>query len=237
MEDEAVAAGRVLGAMEAAANGLNLVILDACRNNPYSRRFRGSSLEGLAAPTQTARGSLIAYATSPNSVAEDGTGRNGLYTKHLLRFMREPGLGVEEMFKQVRIAVRRESGGRQTPWESSSLEGDFSFTVAASGAVPEPVASDAEAQRLAAERQRVAAERRRLAEERELLAEQRRLAEERRQLEEQQREAAAEAERRRRELQPGRRFRDCPECPEMVVVAAGSFMMGSPASEEGRWGS
>ena len=222
VEDEAVSAGRVLGAMEAAGNGLNLVILDACRNNPYSRGFRGRSAQGLAVPAQSAKGSLIAYATSPNAVAEDGTGRNGLYTKHLLRYMQEPGLGVEEMFKKVRIAVERESGGAQTPWELSSLTGDFSFTLASTTG---PGVFDADAQRLAEERQRVAAERRRLEAERQLLAEQRRLAEER-----QRQEEAA----RRGEKEPGRRFRDCPDCPELVVVPAGWFMMGSPAGEERR---
>ena len=246
VSDEAVSAGRILGAMEGAGNGLNLVILDACRNNPYSRGFRGRSARGLAAPAQAARGALIAYATSPNAVAADGSGRNGLYTKHLLRYMQEPGLGVEEMFKKVRIAVERESGGRQTPWELSSLTGDFSFATAS---IIGPAVTDADAQQLAEERRRVAAERQRLEEERQLLAEQRRLAEERRQVEEQRREAeerarleaeeharreAAEAERRGRELEPGRRFRDCAQCPEMVVVPAGSYMMGSPTSEEGR---
>ena len=210
VEHEAVSAGWILSAMDYAGNGLNLMILDACRNNPYSRRFRGGSALGLAAPAQQAKGSLVAYATSPNAVAEDGSGRNGLYTKHLLRYMKEPGLGVEEMFKKVRIAVERESGGRQTPWELSSLTGDFSFTLASTA---ESGVSDAEAQRLAEERQRIAAERRRLEEERELLAEQL----------------------RKREREPGRRFRDCDACPEMVVVPAGSFMMGSPASEEGRY--
>ena len=236
VEHEAVSAGWILSAMEYAGNGLNLVILDACRNNPYSRRFRGRSALGLAAPARPATGSLIAYATAPNSVAEDGSGRNGLYTKHLLRYMQEPGLDVEDMFKKVRIAVGRESGGAQTPWELSSLTGDFSFTLASTTG---PGVSDAEAQRLAEERQRVAAERRRLEAERELLEEQRRLAEERRQLEEQRQEEAARrqreaAERRRRELEHGQRFRDCPECPEMVVVRSGSFMMGSPPGEEGR---
>ena len=222
VEHEAVSAGWILGAMEYAGNGLNLVILDACRNNPYSRGFRGRSARGLAAPAQSAKGSLIAYATSPNAVAEDGSGRNGLYTKHLLRYMKEPGLGVEEMFKKVRIAVERESGGSQTPWELSSLTGDFSFTVASTVGPGVPAA---EAQRLEAERQRVAAERRRLEAERQLLAEQRRLAEEQRQFEEQ----------RRREKELGRRFRDCDGCPEMVVVPAGSYTMGSPASEGGRY--
>ena len=129
VEHEAVSAGWILGAMEYAGNGLNVVILDACRNNPYSRRFRGApGLAALASPS--AKGALIAYATSPGSVAADGAGRNGLYTKHLLRYMQAPGLSVEEMFKKVRIAVAQESGGEQTPWELSSLTGDFSFTVA-----------------------------------------------------------------------------------------------------------
>ena len=152
VSDEAVSAGRILGAMEAAGNGLNLVILDACRNNPYSRGFRGRSARGLAAPAQAARGSLIAYATSPNAVAADGSGRNGLYTKHLLRYMQEPGLGVEEMFKKVRIAVERESGGQQTPWELSSLPGDFSFTVSSTAGSGD--SGDAERRRLEAERRR-----------------------------------------------------------------------------------
>ena len=195
------------------------VILDAHRNNPYSR---GRSARGLAAPAQSAKGSLIAYTTSSNAVAEDGTGRNGLYTKHLLRYMQEAGLGVEEMFKKVRIAVE------QTPWELSSLTGDFSFTLATSRSVD----SGAEAPRLAEERQRVAAERRRLEAEHQLLAEQRRLAEDRQQQEEAAHRQREEA--RRREKEPGRRFRDCPGCPELVVVPAGWFMMGSPAGENGR---
>lgn len=123
---EAVDASRVLGKMEDAGNGLNLVILDACRNNPYSRGFR-SSAQGLAkmdAPT----GSLIAYATAPGSVASDGgPGRNGVYTKHLLMQLGVPGLTAHEMFMRVRLGVVEETGSKQVPWESSSLTGYFYF--------------------------------------------------------------------------------------------------------------
>ena len=213
MEHEAVSAGWILSAMDYAGNGLNLVILDACRNNPYSRRFRGGSARGLAAPTRPATGSLIAYATAPNSVAEDGSGRNGLYTKHLLRYMQEPGLDVEDMFKKVRIAVERESGGEQTPWELSSLTGDFSFTVASTVG---PVDSGDEAQGLAEERQRMAAERQRLEAERELLAEERREAQER---------AGREAEERRRQQEWERLA--------MVPVEGGSFTMGCQDGRDG----
>ena len=118
-------AGRVLGKMEDAGNGLNLVILDACRNNPFARSFRSAS-QGLAkmdAPT----GSLIAYATAPGSVAADGDGRNGVYTTHLLKNLSTPKLSVEEMFKRVRLGVVGETQKAQVPWEASSLTGNFSF--------------------------------------------------------------------------------------------------------------
>ena len=72
-------------------------------------------------------GTVIAFATSPGSVASDGPGRNGLYTQYLVESVHRPGLKIEEVFKQVRAAVRRDSGGQQTPWESTSLEGDFYF--------------------------------------------------------------------------------------------------------------
>ena len=129
VEDGAVDVNLVLNYMDDAQNGLNIVILDACRNNPFARSFRSAS-SGLAqvdAPT----GTLIAYATAPGRVASDGTARNGLYTAELLRQMRETGLGIEGVFKRVRANVQRQTNGQQVPWESSSLVGDFYF--AASG--------------------------------------------------------------------------------------------------------
>jgi len=124
--DEALEAAAVLRGMEDAGSGLNIVILDACRNNPFARSFR-SATRGLArmdAPS----GSIIAYATAPGQVALDGDGEHGIYTKHLLDAMRVPGLPIEQVFKRVRIGVRRETGGQQTPWEESSLTSDFIFT-------------------------------------------------------------------------------------------------------------
>ncbi len=110
-----------------AANGVNVIILDACRNNPFERRLRGGS-RGLAA-MDAARGTLIAYATAPGSVAADGDGDNGLYTSELLKALGEPNLKAEEVFKRVRAGVVTRTGGRQTPWESSSLTGDFVFNL------------------------------------------------------------------------------------------------------------
>jgi hypothetical protein len=133
IEDEAstrVAAVDVellLEQMAEARNRVNIVILDACRNNPFERRMRGAS-RGLAA-VDAARGTLVAYATAPGSVAADGDGKNGLYTEELLEALREPGLKIEEVFKRVRINVARRSKGSQTPWESSSLTGDLVVNV------------------------------------------------------------------------------------------------------------
>jgi formylglycine-generating enzyme required for sulfatase activity len=123
---EAVPVGRILGGMENAANPLNIIILDACRDNPYKRSFRSSAPDGLA-PIQAARGSLIAYATAPGKKAADGSGRNGVYTQRLLQAITTPGLSVEQVFKKVRIEVVKVMGDKQVPWESSSMTGDFYF--------------------------------------------------------------------------------------------------------------
>jgi len=123
VEFEAVDAGLILNKMEDAGNNINIIILDACRNNPFVRSFR-TSTPGLArmdGPT----GSLIAYATAPGSVAADGEKRNGIYTKHLLINMRKPGLTIEQVLKKVRVGVLYETGKKQTPWELSSMTGDF----------------------------------------------------------------------------------------------------------------
>ena len=122
---QAVNAGWVLETMADSGNELNMAILDACRDNPFARSWR-SGQRGLAV-VQAARGMLIAYATEPGGVAEEGSGRNGTYTKHLLRYITKPGWAIERVFKQTRISVMRETKGKQIPWESSSLLGDFYF--------------------------------------------------------------------------------------------------------------
>lgn len=119
---QAIDVDRVVQAFKSAGNRMNFVLLDACRDNPFGGQARG--LAQVDAPP----GTLIAYATAPGNVAEDGDvrGGNGLYTQHLLREMTRPA-PVEAMFKRVRLHVRQQSQGRQIPWESTSLEEDFSF--------------------------------------------------------------------------------------------------------------
>jgi formylglycine-generating enzyme required for sulfatase activity len=132
-------ANELLAKMESAKNRVNIVILDACRNNPFARSFR-SSAQGLAqmdAPV----GTLVAFATAPGSVAADGTGRNGLYTQHLLASLNQPGLKIEDVFKRVRVGVRQGSRGKQIPWENTSLEGDFYFKPGKPGEAPAQLAS------------------------------------------------------------------------------------------------
>jgi uncharacterized caspase-like protein len=124
---EAVDVEAVLDQMQGARSKVNVVILDACRNNPFERRFRSAS--GGLAQINAPEGTLIAYATAPGRVAADGEGANGLYTTELLKALRAPGLKVEDVFKQVRINVARASNGAQTPWEASSLIGDFYFVA------------------------------------------------------------------------------------------------------------
>jgi uncharacterized caspase-like protein len=124
--------------------GINVVILDACRNNPFSGseivgpdgrrlKFRGATPSGLAA-VEAPLGSMIAFSTAPGGVALDNPQeKHSLYTKHLLENLSSPGLPVELLFKRVRLAVAKETGRVQVPWESSSLTGDFCFRAMAGG--------------------------------------------------------------------------------------------------------
>jgi uncharacterized caspase-like protein/WD40 repeat protein len=122
----------ILAKMDAAKNRLNIIILDACRNNPLPRASR-SAAYGLAA-MQQGTGTIVAYATQPGATAADGpAGGNSLYTQQLLLALSQPGLRVEDVFKQVRIEVFRRSDGKQTPWENSSLIGEFYFNRGGSG--------------------------------------------------------------------------------------------------------
>ena len=121
----AFTASEVLEKMDAAKNRINIVILDACRNNPLARKVR-SATRGLA-PMEQGSGTIIAFATKPGSTSADGDGIHGLYTEQLLEALSQPGLSVEEVFKRVRMSVSQKSGGEQIPWENSSLLGDFYF--------------------------------------------------------------------------------------------------------------
>ncbi len=117
--------GQIFDRMERARTRFNFIILDACRDNPFAASFKLTSA-GLAQMSSPS-GTLIAYATAPGSVAADGFGRNGIYTKHILQNIKVPDLPVEIMFKRVREGVERETRKLQTPWDSSSLKGDFTF--------------------------------------------------------------------------------------------------------------
>ena len=128
---EAVAADSALGIMAFAQSRLNFVILDACRNNPFSRGVR-SGVRGLAR-MNAPRGTMVAYATAPNDVAADGDEDNSPYTAALAREMMKPGVQVEEAFRNVRVAVMAATDDKQTPWESSSLTGAFYFNTGARG--------------------------------------------------------------------------------------------------------
>ena len=132
VESQSVNVDFVLEQMKKANNRLNIVILDACRNDPFAknlhsenRTLKGRGLALMTAPS----GTLIAYATAPGTVASDGNGENGVYTQELLKFMRKPKLPIEQVFKQVRTSVQTLTHGKQTPWEESSLTGEFYFNT------------------------------------------------------------------------------------------------------------
>jgi osmotically-inducible protein OsmY len=125
--DQALDVSLILAKMDTAKKGVNILIVDACRDDPFGRSFRSNS-RGLAT-MDAPQGTLIAYATAPGSVAADGTGRNSPFTKHLVRAMQVPNTPIELMFKEVRRAVREETKNQQTPWENSSLIGNFYFSV------------------------------------------------------------------------------------------------------------
>lgn len=129
VDNECINANIVLRYMEFSESKVNILILDACRNNPFERSWRrGVETSGLAhmsAPT----GTIVAYATAPGKTADDGTGSNGLYTSSLLKQLEIPGLTIEQVFKRVRADLNAKTQGGQIPWESTSLTGDFYFRV------------------------------------------------------------------------------------------------------------
>lgn len=121
----AVEAQSVLRQMYSARNKTNIVILDACRNNPFSDTL-GINDNGLA-EMQAPTGTFLAYATAPGGVALDGLNENSPFTQALASQINTPGLRIEQMFKNVRVEVIEKTKGQQTPWDASSLTNDFVF--------------------------------------------------------------------------------------------------------------
>jgi uncharacterized caspase-like protein len=150
-EDEVAQRGadlsEVLERLAIVRGGINLVILDACRNNPfnvalaqladargYRTRAIGAPTTNGLAPVQAPSGTLVAFSTAPGSISIDNALQgNSVYTKHLLTHLNIPGLPVERLFKQVRSAVAQETHQQQVPWETSSLMGEFCFRPDAAG--------------------------------------------------------------------------------------------------------
>ncbi len=124
IEKDAVNLNRLTGEMSYARNDMNIIILDACRNNPFEGDPEGG--KGLAS-TPAPAGSFLAFATAPGSVAADGSGDNGLYTQELLKALNTEDNVIEDVFKEVRREVYKISGKQQTPWENSSIFDDFYF--------------------------------------------------------------------------------------------------------------
>src|SRR3984957_17854545 len=119
----------VLRQMQGSGTRLNMVILDACRNNPFGARSLRSSEGGLA-QMRAPEGTLISYATQPGSVAQDGSDGHSPYTEALAATVRQAGLDIFQTFNQVGLAVKRETGGAQQPWVSSSpIDGTFYFAA------------------------------------------------------------------------------------------------------------
>ena len=116
---------QVLELMDGAKTRLNLVFLDACRDNPYARSFRSSG--GGLAKVNAPSGTLLSFSTRPGGVASDGNGRNGLYTQYLLSHIDTPGQPIEQILKRVVSGVKGESNGEQEPWMEGSIDGDFCF--------------------------------------------------------------------------------------------------------------
>lgn len=181
---DSVSVSSLMSMLDHVETAVNIVVFDACRVNPFG--YARAALRGLAR-VDAPRGSLVAFATSPGASAEDGANGHSPYAAALAQALAEPGLRIEEVFKKVRIAVLSATGGKQTPWESTSLTGEFypagrleNAGSPVTASPPPPAAARGPS------------------------------------------DAGAEK---------GRSFRDCANCPEMIGIPAGRFIMGSPKDE------
>jgi formylglycine-generating enzyme required for sulfatase activity len=199
---EAIDANAVLRVMEFAGNRMNIIILDACRNNPLpvGTRSLESGLARMDAPT----GSFIAYSTAPGAVALDGEGANSPYSQALATAIENKQLPLELLFRQVRVEVMNQTGNKQVPWDSSSLTGEFYFKTPGdapiAGATPAP--APAPTQSAAVQPPPATLQ-----------------------------EPLTRSQSLALPAPPGQPFTDCADCPEMTVVSSGRFALGSSTAD------
>jgi formylglycine-generating enzyme required for sulfatase activity len=252
-------ANLVLRQMEGSGTKLNVVILDSCRNNPFGGRGLRTTGNGLV-QMQAPEGTLISYATQPGNVAQDGSDDNSPYTKALAQTILRPGLGIFDAFNEVGLAVKKITGGSQQPWVSSSpIAGSFYFSGAPAASITGNVPQSADpAERAWAVIQNTTS----VAILDDFIRQFGNTpygSMARARLEELKKSQVAIvvppvapptlvqpavgvfppgvyplSPERDRTLKPKDIFKECDQCPEMVVVPSGSFSMGSPASEPQR---
>ena len=138
---ETMPLGTVLNAMENSESNINIVIVDACRDNPFTRQWRSGSRtssidRGLAEVQLFSTGTVISFATGPNKVAYDGVGQNSPYTASLLNHIVSEDKDIVDVFRSVRADVMRDTNGQQLPWYQESLTGTFSFNPSVQSSFP-----------------------------------------------------------------------------------------------------
>ena len=269
---------QVLDEMDGAKSRVNIVMLDACRNNPISGKFRSGATRGLAPVSSQPKGTVIVYATDPGNVAADGDGRNGLFTAGLLTAFKGSDLSLRGVLVRASAEVERGSGQRQTPYINgpATLQENFHFGQGTQVAslVPVPVAPNGGGVSLDDIRQQQEARAKwdkwqtgmktdfdkvaslNAEPDLQITAWDRFLAgytqknpfgdeDEQLRSEARSHKQAAESEKQRRiavrpiaattnTVTAGKAFKDCADCPEMLVIPAGNFQMGSPSYEAGR---
>lgn len=208
--------GQALQHVRVAGNSVNFVILDACRNNPLPSATRSAGSGGLA-PVARSRGLLVSYATEPGYTATDGSGSNSPFTAALAQIIRQDGLIAEQVFKRVADRVNQATGGAQTPFYNSGLIGaDFCFgDCDGAGTITDlmPITMETSSGGREIGGDDIGPDPNAYSPE----------------------AAADRAKYGSTFLMPGDYFKDCENCPEITVIPDGSFMMGSPEDEEGRF--